>query len=146
MKILLAVWLFWMSILDCRACSVPKWLLWGGSGLNLIISLWMFAGECNGDVDWVGYLVSVLVGMIPGICLLLISYLTGLMGYGDGIVMTALGGCLGIQKAVLVLSTALFLTAICSVVLLLIRKVRRGSQLPFLPFLTLGWLLVGIAG
>ena len=144
MKAIWTVWLLWMSVLDCNNRYVPKWLFWSGAVVGVlwhtIDLIWKSAGSLDvGEVALVW-----LLGMLPGIALLMVAWLTKAVGLGDGMVLMSLGIVVGVQRAVLILGVALFLAALCSVGLLLVKRVGLSFRLPFLPFLTIGWLLVGI--
>ena len=140
------VWMVWMSVKDVRTFRVPGWLILGGGVLGIVFNL-MFTMTKMTDVSPEGWaIVRILLGTLPGVFLLLITYITKAVGYGDGLVLIVLGMVVGLQKAVLLLAIALFLAALCSVLLLVLRRVRKNSRLPFLPFLTVGWLLVGTVG
>ena len=63
------------------------------------------------------------------------------LGVGDGLVLFALGMGYQADKILVMLFVALVLAAVVSVVLLLLKKAGRKSEIPFLPFLFLGWLV-----
>ena len=142
-SIVILVWLAWMSLLDIKNKRVPMWLLVGGGILAIVVMLTGDVAEMAGDARW-RYMGMLLEGMIPGIGLLMMAYATKSVGTGDGMVLALLGTIVGLKKSLLVLCAALFLAAMSSVVLLALKKVNRGSCLPFIPFLLAGWILVGI--
>ena len=92
---------------------------------------------------WAGIgLWELAAGMIPGVILLGLAVCTGeSIGIGDGLVLLVLGGFAGIVRTVAVLGVALVLAAALSVCLLLLKKVKRKTELPFLPCLCGGYLL-----
>lgn len=92
---------------------------------------------------WFGTTVfELLFGLVPGGIMILLSYATReSIGIGDGLVLGALGLFCGIKKTVAVLGMALVLVAMLAVILLIMRKAGRKTELPFLPFLCAGYLL-----
>ncbi len=97
----------------------------GGFGLRLL------AGEGTG----------MLAGLLPGACFLGLSMAAGKqLGEGDGLVLAAMGGLLGLSGCLLALSFGLLLAAFCAGYLMVVRKVSRKRKLPFVPFLTVGYL------
>ena len=138
-----AIWLLWISLSDIKSRRVPAWLIVGGGAVNVMISVGEDVLTLGAQMTQGDYWGTLLGGIIPGVFLLLLVPITGCVGWGDGAVMTLLGISLGLRGSVLVLCAGLFLAALWSVVLLVLRKANRNTCLPFLPFLTMGWFLVG---
>ena len=80
---------------------------------------------------------TVLIGMLPGVGMLLVARFSGAAGYGDGLVLVGLGMLLGIWRVLLLLAGSLFALSLVSLLLLLLGKVRGNTRIPFLPFLDL---------
>lgn len=81
-------------------------------------------------------------GAVPGIfCLLLSAVSRQSLGYGDSILILLSGIALGAEQEMRLVMTAFFLAAVWSVIGLFRKKVKRGSEVPFLPFLLAGWIL-----
>ena len=146
MKVIWTLWLVWMSVLDCRTRYVPRWIFWNGVIAGLIWHTADLIWKSGSSLDAKELALGWLLGTLPGVFLVLVAWLTKAVGFGDGMVLMSLGIVVGVRKAVLVLAVALFAAALCSVGLLLVKKVGLRSRLPFLPFLTLGWFLIGIGG
>lgn len=84
---------------------------------------------------------ELLLGIVPGIALVLISKLTeGALGMGDALVMLALGSVLGLSEGLQVLTAALLLAAVWAGILLVIRGRKKNYEFPFIPFLLLGYV------
>ncbi len=92
---------------------------------------------CSG-VAW----IEVVAGTIPGLILIVLAFCTReSIGYGDGAVLCALGLFCGSKKSIAVLGMALVLASILAIMLLVMKKVGRKTELPFLPCLCSGYLL-----
>lgn len=84
-------------------------------------------------------LYSALCSLIPGAVMLGLSLCTKeSIGYGDGFVVLVLGVMLGFAKCTVAVLAGLFLSAIAGLVLLVLKKVRGKSRMPFMPFLAAG--------
>ncbi len=84
-------------------------------------------------------LYSVLYSLIPGAAMLGLSLCTKeSIGYGDGFAVLVLGVLLGFLECVFVVLAGLFLSAVVGLVLLVFKKVRGKSRMPFMPFLAAG--------
>lgn len=124
-------WLLVSSVMDIRTRRLPVWLLVLGSSLSAAAVLYQKSGYFD-----------ILRGVMPGLSLLAIAFATKKAGYGDGIVLSCLGMVLGGEKVLLLFGLSSFLLALCSLVLLVFRKVGRNTGMPFLPFLTAAWIVV----
>lgn len=124
-------WLLAASVMDIRTRRVPIWMFVLGGGLTAIVIFYHKSGYFD-----------ILRGTVPGLCLLAIAFVTKKAGYGDGIALSYLGMVLGGEKALLLLGISSFLLALCSLTLLALRKVERNTGMPFLPFLTVAWIII----
>lgn len=81
-------------------------------------------------------------GCIPGMVALFITYVTkGKLGKGDGLILLALGiGC-GLDRVMLVWGIALTMAAVTGIVLLVLKRATRKTELPFVPFLFWGYVV-----
>jgi leader peptidase (prepilin peptidase)/N-methyltransferase len=85
----------------------------------------------NDDILW---------RILPGIFLLLISFVTNqAMGYGDGLVILLIGLLLEININMTFIMMALLLSAVASLIILILKKGNRNTRLPFMPFLLTAW-------
>lgn len=79
-------------------------------------------------------LIGALFGFLIGYALFL-----GGMGFGDVKLLALIGGCLGVGGCVTALAVAGVLTALYGLIYLkFIRKRSLNTELPFVPFLTMG--------
>lgn len=129
-KIVLFVLLLF-SAADIRTKKLPVAGLAAAGGAAVVYH--MAAGSFS---------VSLLVGLLPGLLVLLLSYLTKeSIGAGDGLLLCAFGLFAGFAETVVVFGMALLLTAVTSMVLLTLRRAGRKTELPFVPFLCGGYLV-----
>lgn len=87
-------------------------------------------------------------GIIPGFLLLAASWATrGAVGSGDGFVIGICGLFLGIWTNMELLLISLFLSALYSMVLIVVKKVKRNHTIAFVPFVLIGYIIMlAIAG
>ena len=120
------------SVNDIRKMKVPYWEIILGGALSVLKVLLEVIG---GNVDFAGMLLS----LLPGILLLLTSYITrGGIGKGDGLLCLALGPSLGLMNIVIGLVIAFFVSGILSAFVFMTNKNRRELLIPFVPFMTFG--------
>lgn len=125
------------SIWDIRGKKLPAGLLL----LDVLVGGILMA--VNRNIDWRkdGYLY--VVGILIGIMMLLIGrFCGGCIGTADGIIIAVIGGVIGYQDMLLLLMNAILAAAVFSIVLIVIKKAGRGTTIPFIPFLLLGYLLI----
>lgn len=137
--ILTSVWLVTLSLFDMRYKRVPIWLILSGGILagGMLIYQWI-AEESE--------IAECFFGMIPGIALLLLALSTHKAGWADGVVTMFLGTVLGFWQCVLAVMFSLILISVMSLLLIIFRRADKGTKVPFIPFLTLGFILGGIVG
>jgi leader peptidase (prepilin peptidase)/N-methyltransferase len=88
--------------------------------------------------DWTD--ASVFLRFLPGLLVLLLARLTGeSIGYGDGWVLLALGCFLALEDLVSLCMAAISCAGIVALFLLLVLHRGRRAQIPFVPFLLLGY-------
>lgn len=125
------------SIWDIRGKKLPAGLLL----LDVLAGGILMA--VNRNIDWRkdGYLY--VVGILIGIIILLIGrFCEGCIGTADGIMTAVIGGVIGYQDTLLLLMNAILAAAVFSIVLIVIKRAGRGTTIPFIPFLLLGYLLI----
>ena len=130
----ITIWIITVSIMDISTRRVPVWMLAAGG----ICAIPAFMEQWSGST-W--NCAGMLIGMLPGALLLGMGFVTKQVGYGDGLATLILGTALGSGKSWLLFCASLFLMAICSILLLALRKAKYKTRIPYLPFLAAGWLL-----
>jgi len=85
--------------------------------------------------------VILLLDLLPGIILYLIALLTKeSIGKGDAIVLMFIGSVSGFNLELEALFISLILSGVLSLILLVLKKATRKTELPFVPFLSIGVL------
>lgn len=94
------------------------------------------------EIPWI-----VMQRMGVGLSVLAFGKITrGAIGAGDGLILIAIGSMAGTMKCVMTLMiSGIFVFAVAAS-LLLAGKINRKSRLPFVPFLTLGWVIAMLFG
>lgn len=81
-------------------------------------------------------------GLLMGILFIVISYLTkGSIGMGDGYIICVIGCLAGGYRTIVIVTAAMFISAIVAIVLMVIFKWGRKRTIPFVPFLLLATIL-----
>ena len=130
----LFLWLLVMSLSDIRYRKVPVWLLMTGGVIAAII-------EIYGCVSGERGLAEILLGMIPGLFLLLMAAGTRKAGWADGIALMLLGSVMGLRQCVAAAMLSLIMISVWSIWLLILRKADKGTRIPYVPFLTMSYAL-----
>jgi len=133
-----------------EVCCIPAfiWLAWqdkkymgiSRTGLVLTSAMIMGAGFFAGT-SW----QSRLGGMAVGILLLVFGlFSNGAMGLADAVIIMACGIAFGLYETVALSFFGALYAGVFSGILLLAKKVKRKSRIPFLPFLLLGYVTMRI--
>lgn len=134
MQSILLIYLGMASRADLKEKTVSVMGAVCGMLVGLILQ-WIYEASISGAG-------TAVIGMTPGLFLLAVAWITKeKVGYGDGLVMMVCGAFLGLFGAVSCLMTALFLSALVALYLLIIKKCGRKKELPFVPFIQWGYLL-----
>ena len=121
------------SVYDWKYFALPMWLLLAGL-------LGGAMGAVNSVLVGEASVINAGMAFLPGVVALLLAYITReQIGYGDGLLLLAMGGCVGLQGTIIVVGIALGASFLVSVVLVVLRKAERTQKLPFVPFLFAGW-------
>lgn len=131
--VFLFLYLLILSVYDYKEKQVPLVLLYVGMAIVTCVSV---IDLVKGTTTWVQ-----LLGILPGIILILVAFVTGKAGVADGIVLSIAGAILGHRESWLLFTISLMLILVSSVFLLLLRKINMKARIPYLPFLTVALLL-----
>ncbi len=90
---------------------------------------------------------SILCGMLLGIGMMLLSYVTGgSVGMGDGILLVVTGVYLGGNKNLELFLMGIFLSGLWSLWLLVLKRRKRKEEIAFVPFLLLSYAIMLFQG
>jgi len=96
---------------------------------------------CKAEWSITRILPEILLGLLPGICLLGAAELTKeAIGKGDGILMLMIGAFLTGAECVGLLGGSLFFMGILSIVLMVSKKADRKTEIPFAPVVFLVYM------
>lgn len=121
-----------LSVIDIKSKKIPVWFI-GGFAIVCFLLRWIQ------EVS----LLEFILGILPGIILILLAiWSKEKIGIGDGLVVCIVGMAYTLETVISILGISFFLVAICSIGLLIVKKANGKTELPFLPYLFLGHLLV----
>jgi leader peptidase (prepilin peptidase)/N-methyltransferase len=81
------------------------------------------------------------MALIPGIICLFLGFCTRqAVGYGDGILLCALAMLYRLEDLLCILMIAILSAGITGLFFLIVLKKRGTYEIPFVPFLFVGWL------
>ena len=126
-------YLCYLSVLDIQKRRLPEGLLAAGVGVAAAIAA-------------LGPFLLSLAGAAIGVAFLWISKITDeAFGYGDSILIIALGLFLGLWKLLYLLMAAFGLSAIYSMVMLKKQNFQRTTTLPFVPIFGAAYIVLLLA-
>lgn len=129
------------SIFDLYEKKIPLWLpvLCGTIAGGIRLMELAAAGSAAGTI----LMEKVILPPLPGVIMVAIGILPGRsMGAGDGLCTAAASLCTGFMFILRTVTLAFVLAAGYSMVLLVRRRVGRGTKIPFLPFLFAAYVLL----
>lgn len=129
-----ALWLLVLAVLDIKERHVPVWMIALGGTLaaaTSAVSIWQGTMQ-GGELLW---------SIAPGAIMLAVVIFTKQAGWADGAVLVAVGLLTGSHACVFSFALSMFLIPAVSLPLLVLRKVRKNTRLPYLPFLCTGYLV-----
>lgn len=130
-EIVLGILLGVQGCIDLKYKEIPLWLSLLGAGVGV--------GFC---IEEERTLVSIFLACIPGIVALLFSKLSKeVMGYGDGILLVVMGIYLPLEKLLSIGMLAFGIAGIVALALLVVFQKKGNYKIPFVPFLTLAYVL-----
>lgn len=133
--IMLGALLLICAIQDLLKKRIYLWVICMGGITTVVCSVFV---DNLGIMDRVG-------GLLVGLAIMLLSKITaGGIGMGDGILLCITGLGLGFWCNLELFGLALFLAAMISIILLILRRVDRKQTIPFVPFLFAGYLILSI--
>ena len=133
--LLLVVILLPMTIKDMRSRHINGYICLVATLFAMIVRL----NFCN-DKEY-----ELIFDLFPGLFLLLFSKCTaGVFGSGDALVILFIGSVVGVYSVLAMLVFSVMLSGLICLILYVLKKVNRNTEIPFLPFLSLGVLAGGL--
>ncbi len=130
-ELLLFLFLAVCAVFDGLYRQIPLAVVW--LGMLTAVCLQLYGGMGEAEV------LAAAISLIPGLGFFLLSFLSGeKVGYGDGWALLMIGLFLGAYRCFLTLLVGLLVESAVAVVLLMLRKIKRDREIPFVPFLLLG--------
>ena len=135
-EIILGVILLIQGIIDIRHREIPFSVSAIGAIVGIGICIWE-------ERELIGLLLAVL----PGIFALLFAKISHeSLGYGDGVLFVVMGIYLSWETVLAVGMFAFSIAGVCALVLIVIFRKKGNYQIPFVPFLTIAYILRFILG
>ena len=124
---------------DIRKKEISLWLVISMAFLSLSDgAIALFNGKRT--------IEDLIVCIVPGVIMMLLALLSRQsIGYGDGLIILAIGMTFGISKLAVGIAIALFTSGIMSIFLIAIRKAKRNDTFPFIPFIFAGMVVSVLA-
>ena len=131
-KIVFGIYLLILGVVDIRTRRIPAFCLLVGLALSLFIIMF------GNYFPWIQVLPGLLIG---GIFLVLSKISKEKIGYGDSAIIMILGIACGYKQQLFTLFVAFFMAALCSMILIVAKKINRKGSLPFIPFLGVAYFI-----
>lgn len=136
-RVLCGVYLLVLGMMDWKAHKLPVWMLDIGGVLACIYQI-----TCREKP-----FLLIFAGAMVGLVFLVISKVTReAFGSGDSILIGILGVYLGFWNLLTLLLWAFLFAAVVSVFVLILKKFKRKSALPFVPCLGCGYVALLLMG
>lgn len=132
-KWFLLLYLVVLAVYDWKEQKIP--LVLAGGGLVVALAMNVYRVVYYAD-NWKWLVLSILLGMLPGVYMLTVAYLTGKAGYGDGITLMNIGMFTNYKTCILLWGFSMVFLSFFSVGLLCLRRANKDTRIPYLPFLT----------
>lgn len=141
-NVIVSIFLAIGTVWDIKKHNLPGKYLLVWSVVNILYLCVMSMIDGNNVL-----FMQALWGVLPGIVCLFLAYVSGeQIGYGDGLVLVLTGTLLGVEIVLAIVLVALSILICFSMILLVTKKARRKTQIPFLPFLLLGEIFISLFG
>lgn len=119
------------SFYDLKRKELPVLVTVTGAGIGLLF--WIILGNRS---------ITLFAGFLPGILLLLFAKISReAIGYGDGLLIVMMGMYLKINSLISVCMWAFSLAGVVALFLLITAKKKGKQEIPFVPFLLVGFLM-----
>lgn len=120
------------AIFDIKKKEIPVVFVFIGIFTALGFDIWQM---WNGKIS----ITEMGFSFLPGIIFLFISFYTKeKIGYGDGLLLIMSGLYVGFYQCLLTVCISLVFTSVFALILLVLHKAGKNSEIPFAPFLAIG--------
>lgn len=131
MELMAGVCLGIQSIWDIKTKEIPLWISFGFGSFSFFYSIC-----CRREWSCFG------LALLPGVLCLFLGFCTRqAIGYGDGILLCSLAMLYSLKVLIEMIIIAIFFAGIMGVILLIFFHKSGKYEIPFIPFLFLGWFL-----
>lgn len=128
-ELIFGIWLGLQGCLDFKFKEIPLWFSLLGGGVGIVFCI-------IENRSW----TSLLLACVPGVISLIFSWITReVIGYGDGIVFVVMGTYMSFSQLVSIGMIAFGIAGMVSLILLVVYKKNGKEQIPFIPFLAVGY-------
>lgn len=135
MRFLFCIYLFVGALCDICTQKLPGVWLWGGCIAGGVYAfLQIIAGERN--------LENLILSLLPGILCYIFVRISKALGEGDAWLIITAALCLPFYEFGQVLLAAFFLSAIGSILYLIVERSIKNKRIPFVPFLFLAAVII----
>ena len=119
------------GVIDLKYKEIPFWVSAVGAVLGIGISI-LEKRE----------VVGLLLAVLPGVLALLFARASReALGYGDGVLFIVMGIYLSLGHVLEIAMMAFGIAGICALILIVVFRKKRDDQIPFVPFLTVSYIL-----
>lgn len=133
-----------MKLLILCYLGMNSWTDWRQKEIDLRTTVVFFLLITG--IHWWKRLPLNWLGLLPGLCLWILAwYKKEKIGSGDGIVVMSLGWAMGIRQVWKILAGGFLLAGIAGVVLS-VNGERQSTEIPFVPFILISFLMEGWTG
>lgn len=131
--IIVVLMLIYESIVDLKKKYIHLWPVLVTGLMGGVINMSIYGIKASG----------IMAGAAVGGILLLMAFVSRQqIGYGDAVVFLALGMCLGPVTALWVLWLSMLAAGVAGTVGIIRKKHGWRSQLPYMPFVTVGYIVL----
>ena len=131
MEVMAGICLCIQSIWDIKTKEIPLWISLGFGSCSFLYSI-----SCQRE--WNSFVWSILPGVL---CLCLSVCTREAIGFGDGILLCAFAMLYSIEELMKMIIIAIIFAGIFGLLLMVCFHKSGKYEIPFVPFLFLGWIV-----
>lgn len=128
MNYIFLLFLLVCAVWDVRTQKIPSIWIYGGLVWMGIYAFCQIIWEKRGMMD-------LIFAVLPGVICYFFSKISQAMGDGDALLILGTGLCYSTITVLKILMSAFFLSALGSIVFLLIKRNIKNRNIPFVPYL-----------